>query len=121
MKGHIPVVGQHLHEIDHDLRDFAKFERLPVQYCSALSARAKNSSLPFERFDYLARLPQDICSQMAQIATTLMRSRGFDNGIFNMESMYDPECDSTHIIEVNAHMASGFTDLYEKVDGFNTY
>lgn len=78
-------------------------------------------TLAFERFDYPSQLPESICSRMAQIATTLMRSSGFDNGIFNIEFMYDSERDSVHIIEVNPRMASQFADLYEKVDGFNTY
>lgn len=78
-------------------------------------------TLAFERFDYPTRLPEDICSRMTQIAMTLMRSSGFDNGMFNIEFMYDSGRDSVHIIEVNPRMASQFADLYEKVDGFNTY
>jgi hypothetical protein len=58
---------------------------------------------------------------MAQIASTLMRSREFDNGTFNVEYMYNPEHDGLQIIEVNACLVSEITDRYEKVDGFKTY
>lgn len=78
-------------------------------------------TLAFERFDYPSRLSDSICLRMTQIATKLMQSSGFDNGIFNIEFMYNFGNDSVHIIEVNPRMASQFADLYEKVDGFNTY
>ena len=50
-----------------------------------------------------------------------MEGVGFDNGLFNIEMMYD-ECDgSVRIIEVNPRMSSQFADLFEKVDGVNSY
>jgi hypothetical protein len=50
-----------------------------------------------------------------------MTSIGFDNGMFNVEFMFDPATGSVHIIEINPRMSSQFADLYEKVDGFNPY
>jgi hypothetical protein len=58
---------------------------------------------------------------MAEIATTLMQGLGFDHGLFNIEMMYDAETDLISIIEINPRMASQFADLYEKVDGTNSY
>ena len=46
---------------------------------------------------------------------------GFNNGIFNIEFMYNMHRDTIHIIEINPRMASQFADLFEKVDGLNTY
>ena len=57
---------------------------------------------------------------MAEIAKTLMRGMGFDNGMFNIEMMYDADADRIGIIEINPRMASQFADLYEKVDGTNS-
>ena len=50
-----------------------------------------------------------------------MRGLGFDNGMFNIEMMYDADADRISIIEINPRMASQFADLYEKVDGTSSY
>jgi hypothetical protein len=51
----------------------------------------------------------------------MMEGLGFDNGLFNIEMMYDRETGQISIIEINPRMASQFADLYEKVDGTNSY
>lgn len=78
-------------------------------------------TLAFSRFDYPSSLPQSVQERMAGIATTLMEGLGFDNGLFNIEMMYDAEADRIFIIEINPRMASQFADLYEKVDGTSSY
>jgi hypothetical protein len=78
-------------------------------------------TLAFARFDYPSALPADVQRRMSDIATTLMPGLGFDNGMFNIEMMHDPETGAISIIEINPRMASQFADLYEKVDGTNSY
>jgi biotin carboxylase len=78
-------------------------------------------TLAFSRFDYPSSLPEGVQARMAEIAATLMQGLGFDNGLFNIEMMYDSEADLISIIEINPRMASQFADLYEKVDGTNSY
>jgi biotin carboxylase len=78
-------------------------------------------TLAFARFDYPSTLPEGVQARMAEIATTVMEGLGFDNGLFNIEMMYDRETDRIAIIEINPRMASQFADLYEKVDGTNSY
>jgi biotin carboxylase len=75
----------------------------------------------FARFDYPSALPKSVEVRMAEIATTVMEGLGFDNGLFNIEMMYDRETGQIAIIEINPRMASQFADLYEKVDGTNSY
>ncbi len=75
----------------------------------------------FARFDYPSALPESVQARMAEIATRLMAGIGFDNGMFNIEMMYDAATDRIGIIEINPRMASQFADLYEKVDGTNSY
>jgi biotin carboxylase len=75
----------------------------------------------FARFDYPSALPKSVQAPMAKIATTVMEGLGFDNGLFNIEMMYDRETGQIAIIEINPRMASQFADLYEKVDGTNSY
>jgi ATP-grasp domain len=78
-------------------------------------------TLAFARFDYPSALPESVQRRMADIAATVMTGLGFDNGMFNIEMMYDREADLISIIEINPRMASQFADLYEKVDGTNSY
>lgn len=78
-------------------------------------------TLAFSRFDYPSALPESVQRRMAEIAATLMPALGFDNGMFNIEMMYDREADLVSIIEINPRMASQFADLFEKVDGTNSY
>jgi hypothetical protein len=78
-------------------------------------------TLAFSRFDYPSALPQSVQARMAEIAATLMEGLGFDNGLFNIEMMYDAAADRIFIIEINPRMASQFADLYEKVDGTSSY
>jgi len=75
----------------------------------------------FARFDYPSALPKSVQARMAEIAATVMEGLGFDNGLFNIEMMYDRETGHIAIIEINPRMASQFADLYEKVDGTNSY
>jgi carbamoylphosphate synthase large subunit len=58
---------------------------------------------------------------MARAAQAVMAAMGFDDGMFNIEMMYDERDERLSIIEINPRMASQFADLYEKVDGVNTY
>ena len=78
-------------------------------------------TLAFSRFDYPSILPDTVQARMAKIAATLMEGIGFDNGLFNIEMMYDAEADLISVIEINPRMASQFADLYEKVDGTSSY
>jgi hypothetical protein len=78
-------------------------------------------TIAFERFEYPSSLPTSVQDRMAAIAQIVMSGVGFQNAMFNIEFMYDPVTDGLSIIEINPRMASQFADLYEKVDGFNTY
>jgi hypothetical protein len=78
-------------------------------------------TMSFKRFDYPSTLPAGVQERMAELTAELMSKSGFDNSCFNVELFYDRERDAIHIIEVNPRMSYQFADLYEKVDGTNTY
>jgi biotin carboxylase len=78
-------------------------------------------TLVFSRFEYPSSLPANVQERMADIVQRLMGVLGYDNGLFNIEMMYDESEDRIGIIEINPRMASQFADLYEKVDGTNAY
>lgn len=78
-------------------------------------------TISFQRFEYPSSLPARVQERMGLIAKSVMGGLGFDNGLFNIEFMYNPNDDSIQIIEINPRMASQFADLYEKVDGTTSY
>lgn len=78
-------------------------------------------TISFKRFEYPSSLSDEVQERMAIIAKKCMRGIGFDNGMFNIEMMYNPVTDDIHIIEINPRMASQFADMHEKVDGVNSY
>lgn len=78
-------------------------------------------TISFARFEYPSALPAEVQARMGEIAARFVRHIGFDNGLFNIEMMYDPGRDTIHIIEVNPRMCPQFADLMEKVNGVNTY
>ena len=78
-------------------------------------------TLAFSRFEYPSALLDGVQERMAEMARRLMGGLGFENGLFNIEMMYDARQDRIAIIEINPRMASQFADLYEKVDGTNAY
>jgi biotin carboxylase len=78
-------------------------------------------TLAFSRFDYPSSLPEDVQARMGALAARVIEGMGFDNGLFNIEMIYDADADRVSIIEINPRMASQFADLYQKVDGTSSY
>ena len=78
-------------------------------------------TISFQRFEYPTTLSKANQRRMADIAIRFMRSIGYDDGVFNVEMMFNPATRSIHIIEVNPRMCPQFADLMEKVNGVNTY
>jgi biotin carboxylase len=78
-------------------------------------------TIAFQRFEYPSAVPAGVQSRMAAIAERSIRALGFDHGVFNVELFHDPATDRISVLEVNPRIAYQFADLYEKVEGFNTY
>lgn len=79
------------------------------------------NTFSFEHFEYPSRLPYNIQKRMEMIARTCMEKMAYGTAFFNIEMMYNTKNDTIHIIEINPRHAAQFTDLYEKVDGTNSY
>ncbi|WP_224245763.1 ATP-grasp domain-containing protein [Hyalangium gracile] len=78
-------------------------------------------TISFQRFEYPSHLPDSVQARMRDIAVRLMRASGFDHACFNIEMFHDTQRDTVSVIEVNPRMSYQFADLYERVDGMNTY
>jgi hypothetical protein len=78
-------------------------------------------TMSFERFEYPSKLPMRIQQRMEDIATEFVEGIGLDNTVFDIEMFYNHDADAVHIIEINPRMSYQFADMFEKVDGTNTY
>ena len=78
-------------------------------------------TMSFERFEYPSRLPGQVTQRMEAIATERVSKIGLDCAMFNIEMFYDYESDAIHIVEINPRMSYQFADIFEKVDGANSY
>ncbi len=78
-------------------------------------------TMSFQRFEYPSRLPMRIQQRMEDIATELIEGIGLDCTVFDIEMFYHRDTDAVHIIEINPRMSYQFADMFEKVDGANTY
>ncbi len=78
-------------------------------------------TIAFQRFEYPSSVPEGARLRMAAIAERAVRALGLDHGVFNVEMFHDPATDRISVLEVNPRIAYQFADLYEKVEGFNTY
>lgn len=78
-------------------------------------------TISFSRFQYPSRFPAKVQARMGQIAARYIRAIGLDDCCFNIEFFYRAKDDQLAIIELNPRFASGFADLYEKVEGVNLF
>lgn len=78
-------------------------------------------TLAFRRFEYPSSLPQRVQERMLDAATRVLRALGYDQGLANVEFIYDERGDALGLVEINPRMSSQFADLFEKVDGTSTY
>jgi biotin carboxylase len=92
-----------------------------VQVMGVVDSIMFPNTIAFQRFEYPSSLPASVQERMAEVARKVMPALGYDNGQFNIEFIHSPESNSVHIVEINPRMSSQFADLYEKVDGTNSY
>lgn len=118
MAGHLLAEGL-LHGHQVTLEGYAHGDEIGI--LGVVDSIFTPGTLAFERFDYPSAAPAEIQARMGEIARRLMTGVGFRDGLFNIEFIYDLERDTVDIIEVNPRIASQFADLYEKVDGYNSY
>jgi len=114
------IVEQLLHGVQVTLEGFVSNRNVIILGITDSIMHA-DCKMSFDRFVYPSQLPESVCDRMYNITQRLISNSGFDNSFFNIEFMYDQEKDDIKIIEVHSRMASQFTDLYEKVDGKNSY
>lgn len=75
----------------------------------------------FARFDYPSRLSAAVQERMADVARRVIRELCLERCLWNIEMVHDAETGSIGVVEVNPRICGQFADLYQKVDGTNTY
>jgi biotin carboxylase len=75
----------------------------------------------FLRFEYPSALGPEVQERMARAAQILATAFCLRQCFFNLELFYDAARDAIRIVELNPRICGQFADLYEKVDGTNSY
>src|SRR4030095_4054133 len=78
-------------------------------------------TLSFQRFQTPSRLPLRIQDRMFDLARLFLESIDFNDGLFNLEFIYNPNQESIHLIEANSRMAHQFAGMMEALHGVNPY
>lgn len=75
----------------------------------------------FLRFDYPSVVEPLVQERMSELARRAVRHLGLRQTFFNIEMIYDEPADRISIVEINPRICGQFADLYQKVDGVNSY
>jgi hypothetical protein len=78
-------------------------------------------TMSFQRFEYPSKLTMSVQQRMEDISRKIIEGLGLDSTMFDIEMFYHRDTDAIHIIEINPRMSYQFADLFEKVDGTNSY
>jgi biotin carboxylase len=79
------------------------------------------NTISFKRFEYPSNLEHSVQERMMNIAKKVILASELNYSLFNVECIYNPKTDEVFIIEINPRLSSQFADLFDRVDGFNTY
>jgi hypothetical protein len=96
-------------------------DRGRVQIMGIVDSVMFEGTQTFERFEYPSRLPPPVQARMVEMTERFVAGLGIPHGQFNVELFYDRALDRLAIIEINPRLSYQFADLYEYVDGSNTY
>jgi hypothetical protein len=96
-------------------------DRGKVQIMGIVDSVMFEGTQTFERFEYPSRLPKAVRDRMCEMTARFVEGVGIPHGQFNVELFYDRENDTLAIIEINPRLSYQFADLYEYIDGSNTY
>ena len=86
-----------------------------------VDAEMHTGTLSFSAFTYPTQLPESVQERMKTITKRIISGLDVDNTLFSVEYMYNPQTDDIFIIEINPRISAQFTDLFQKVDGINSY
>jgi len=78
-------------------------------------------TMSFASFEYPSKLPLSVQERVKDISIKAIKGLGLTNITFNIEYFYNAETGDLKIIEVNPRFSGQFGDIFEKVDGTNTY
>jgi hypothetical protein len=92
-----------------------------IRFLGVVDSNFYPDTICFESFIYPSQLSESVQNRMKDISIKFIKHIEFDNGFFNIEFIYDKEKDKIYLVEINPRIASQFADLYEKVDGINSY
>jgi biotin carboxylase len=75
----------------------------------------------FMRWQFPSRLPAPVQARALDVAQRFLQAIGFTHGLFNMEFFHDAATGRLAVIEFNPRLASQFSDLYQRVLGWDPH
>lgn len=78
-------------------------------------------TMSFASFEYPSKLPEDVQQRVKEVSEKAILGLGITNTTFNIEYFYNRSTGDLKLIEVNPRFSGQFGDIFEKVDGTNTY
>lgn len=92
-----------------------------VQILGVVDSVMHPGTRSFARFEYPSALNARVQARLGDVARRIVRAHGLDHTLFNVELLYDPATERIGVVEINPRLCGQFADLYQKVDGTNTY
>jgi len=92
-----------------------------VHFLGIVDSIMFDGTICFKSFKYPTRLSRLVQQRIWDISRRYVEGIGLDNTMFNIEFIYNAQENTIKIIEINPRVSSQFADLYEKIDGVNTY
>jgi hypothetical protein len=71
----------------------------------------------FSRFQYPSNLPATVTQRLTDITERVTGQLGLDDATFNIEFIWDPDTDTTGLLEVNPRHSQSHAQLFSYVDG----
>jgi len=92
-----------------------------VQILGVVDSVMHAGTRSFARFEYPSSLDAGVQVRMCDLVRRVVGAHGLDQTLFNVELLYNAAADRIGIVEINPRLCGQFADLYQKVDGTNTY
>jgi biotin carboxylase len=92
-----------------------------IGFLGVVDADYYRGTRSYRLFRYPSVLPTLVQARARGLVSKLMRHIEYRHGAFNIDCLFDKRSNRIWILEINPRMAAQIADLFEKVDGINSY
>lgn len=81
------------------------------------SIRVGEHKSSFSRYQYPARVPDEVLKKSTEMTAKLIDALGYDGSPFNIEFFWNPDDGALRILEINPRISKSHSPLFKMVDG----